>query len=200
MTQTVELLIAGVDEAGRGPLAGPVMAAAVILNPHNPIEGLRDSKKLSASQRAKLAIEIKEKSIAWAVARAEVEEIDSINILQASLLAMRRAVMALSIVPHHVQIDGNRCPALPYSMEAIIGGDDLIPAISAASILAKETRDQEMLILHQQYPAYAFDQHKGYPTKLHLAALETEGVTPHHRKSFGPVKRLLLTAVSGTFV
>lgn len=181
--------IAGVDEVGRGPLAGPVVAAAVILDPARPIAGLADSKVLSEQKREELVILIRERAIAWAVGRAEIEEIDQINILQASLLAMRRAVLALSPQPEFALIDGNRCPALPCPAEAIIKGDATVAAISAASILAKVSRDQEMVELDQQYPGYGFASHKGYPTKAHLAALSALGITPIHRRSFGPVKK-----------
>lgn len=183
--------IAGVDEVGRGPLIGAVVAAAVILDPAQPIEGLADSKRLTEKRRNFLELEIQEKALAWALGRAEVEEIDQINILQASLLAMRRAVEALPIAATHALIDGNRCPELPCSAEAIVGGDGTVPAISAASILAKVARDREMIILDLQYPGYGLAQHKGYPTKVHLAALQKLGVTPIHRRSFGPVRRLI---------
>lgn len=186
-----EHLIAGVDEAGRGPLAGPVIAAAVILDADNPISGLTDSKKLSEKRRESLADMIKEKALAWAIGRAEVEEIDTINILQASLLAMQRAVATLSIKPQQILVDGNHCPRFDCSVSAIVQGDLLIPAISAASIIAKVSRDREMLQLHKQYPGYGLDGHKGYPTKQHLQALAQLGVTPIHRKSFAPVKNLL---------
>ncbi|MEB0138576.1 MULTISPECIES: ribonuclease HII [unclassified Undibacterium] len=184
-------LICGVDEAGRGPLAGPVMAAAVILDPAHPIAGLRDSKKLSEVRRAALAIDIKQHALAWAVAECSEQEIDSINILQASLLAMRRAVEALAMQPTLALIDGNRCPVMAVRSEAIVKGDDKVAAISAASILAKTARDQALLALHEQYPQYAFDQHKGYPTALHLARLREHGVSPVHRLSYAPVKALL---------
>ncbi len=184
--------IAGVDEVGRGPLAGPVVAAAVILNPARPITGLADSKKLSEKRRETLAEEIKQKALSWALGRAEVEEIDEINILQASLLAMRRAVEALGHSPDHALIDGNRCPSgLPCSAEAIVGGDGCEEAISAASIIAKVARDQEMKELDAHYPGYGLAKHKGYPTKVHVEALKTLGVSEIHRRSFGPVKRLL---------
>jgi len=183
--------IAGVDEVGRGPLAGPVVAAAVILDPQRPIEGLADSKKLTEKRRALLEAEIQEKALAWALGRAEVEEIDAINILQASLLAMQRAVEALVIPPEHALIDGNRCPQLPCTAEAIVGGDGSEPAISAASILAKVARDREMGELDKQYPGYGLARHKGYPTRVHLEALQTLGVSPIHRRSFGPVRKLL---------
>ncbi|WP_293643962.1 ribonuclease HII [Thiolapillus sp.] len=187
-------LICGVDEVGRGPLAGPVVAAAVILDPRNPIDGLNDSKKLSEKRRERLYVEIHEKALAFAVGRAEVEEIDAINILQASLLAMKRAVEGLSLAPGHVLVDGNRLPQLSCSAEAIIGGDGSEPCISAASIIAKVTRDREMVALDGVYPGYGFARHKGYPTKIHLQALQEQGITKIHRRSFGPVKRLLLTA------
>jgi ribonuclease HII len=184
-------LIAGVDEAGRGPLAGPVIAAAVILNADRTIEGLTDSKQLSESRREELAEIIKQHAVAWAVGRAEVEEIDALNILQASLLAMQRAVAGLGVAPQHVMVDGNRCPKLPCPASAIVKGDSLVPAISAASIIAKVTRDKEMLQLDQQYPGYGLQGHKGYPTKKHIEALARLGVSPIHRRTFGPVKKLL---------
>ena len=184
-------LIAGVDEAGRGPLAGPVYAAAVILDPDNPIEGLNDSKKLSEKRRELLYECIILKAKAYAIAYADVHEIDQLNILQASLLAMRRAVEALCITPHSILVDGTFCPAVAMPATAIIKGDSLIPAISAASILAKVSRDRQMVYYDQQYPGYGLADHKGYPTKVHCLALETLGVSPIHRKTFGPVKRLL---------
>jgi len=180
--------IAGVDEVGRGPLAGPVVAAAVILDPVKPIHGLADSKALTERKREDLAGLIRERAIAWAVGRAEIEEIDQINILQASLLAMRRAVLELRPQPEYALVDGNRCPVLPCPAEAIIKGDATVAAISAASILAKVTRDHEMLQLDTEYPGYGFASHKGYPTKAHLEALSRLGVTPIHRRSFAPVK------------
>jgi len=183
--------IAGVDEVGRGPLAGAVLAAAVILDPQQTIVGLNDSKKLSEKKRQQLALEIKQKALSWCIARAEIDEIDDINILQASLLAMKRAVEGLAIQPDHVQIDGNRCPDMDYSMEAIIKGDGLIAAISAASIIAKVARDKEMCGWDKVYPEYGFAAHKGYPTKRHREALLKYGVTPIHRRSFAPVKKLL---------
>ena len=186
-----DILRCGVDEAGRGPLAGSVVAAAVILNPDKPISGLRDSKKLSEAQRDALAEEIKAKALAWHIAEASVEEIDELNILQATMLAMRRAVEGLAIVPELALIDGNRSPVMKIRSEAVVKGDDKVAEISAASILAKTARDAQLMELHQQYPDYAFDQHKGYPTALHLARLAQHGVTPVHRKSFGPVKKLL---------
>lgn len=183
--------ICGVDEAGRGPLAGAVVAAAVVLDPARPIKGLNDSKKLTAKSRERLAHEIRENALAWAVAEASVEEIDQINILQASLLAMRRAVDQLSIPIQEALIDGNIAPKWHVPTRAIVGGDALEPCISAASILAKTVRDDQMLALHQLFPTFGFDRHKGYPTAQHLAALAQFGVTAHHRTSFGPVKRLL---------
>lgn len=185
------LLICGVDEAGRGPLAGPVSAAAVILDDANPIEGLADSKKLSEKQRDKLAPIIRERALAWAVAYAEVDEIDQLNILQATLLAMRRAVLALNIQPQQVLVDGLYCPQTGIPSLAIVKGDSKVAAISAASILAKTARDALMLDLHGQYPNYGFAGHKGYPTAAHLAALREHGVSPIHRKSFKPVRDLL---------
>ena len=184
-------LICGVDEAGRGPLAGPVTAAAVILDPARPIAGLRDSKKLSEAQRDALAVQIKERALAWSIAQCSEQEIDTLNILQATMLAMRRAVEGLSVQPTLALIDGNRCPVMAVRSEAIVKGDDKVPAISAASILAKTTRDHLLAELHVQYPQYALDQHKGYPTALHLARLKEFGVSPIHRKSYAPVKALL---------
>lgn len=178
----------GVDEAGRGPLAGPVVAAAVILDPARPIAGLADSKKLSAARREKLAIEIREKAIAWCVAEASAEEIDALNILQATLLAMQRAVGGLAVTPAEALIDGNRCPVLPVPARAIIGGDATVAEISAASILAKTVRDAGLLELHAVYPQYGFDRHKGYGTAAHLAALREHGPCPEHRTSFAPVR------------
>lgn len=182
---------AGVDEVGRGPLAGDVVAAAVILDPQRPIEGLRDSKKLSHRRRVELAVQIKESALAWAVSRASVAEIDEINILQASLLAMRRCVEALQPQPSYVLVDGNRLPQWSYAAQAIVKGDDKVPAIAAASILAKVQRDNELIALDEKYPGYGFAAHKGYPTKLHLSALQRLGVTPIHRRSFAPVKKRL---------
>ncbi|MBB3211949.1 ribonuclease HII [Herbaspirillum sp. Sphag1AN] len=184
-------VICGVDEAGRGPLAGPVFAAAVILDPAHPIVGLRDSKKLSEASRDALALEIKAHALAWAIAQCSEQEIDQLNILQASMLAMRRAVEALTTLPTLALIDGNRCPVMAVRSEAIVKGDDKVPAISAASILAKTARDAALHVLHAQYPQYAFDQHKGYPTALHLERLRTHGVSPVHRKSYSPVRALL---------
>ncbi len=188
---TAIILVAGVDEVGRGPLAGPVVAAAVILDPARPIEGLADSKKLSEKKREAMDLIIRENALAWSLGRAEVEEIDQINILQASLLAMRRAVESLPIPPDHVLVDGNRCPDLECSAEAIVGGDSSEQAISAASIIAKVSRDREMAELDLQYPGYGLAKHKGYPTKFHLQALQELGVTDIHRRSFGPVRRLI---------
>ena len=184
-------LICGVDEAGRGPLAGPVYAAAVILDPDRHIVGLADSKVLTATRRLHLAEQIRRYALAWTVASASVAEIDAINILQASLLAMRRAVEQLSIAPGEVLVDGNQCPDIGYPVKAIVGGDSKIPAISAASILAKTARDAEMLRLHRLYPHYGLDRHKGYPTVAHLAALERHGVAEIHRRSYAPIRRLL---------
>ena len=184
--------IAGVDEAGRGPLVGSVVAAAVILDPNNPIEGLNDSKKLTEKKREKLFIEIQEKALAWAIAEASHEEIDQINILQASLLAMRRAVEALQLQPEHVLVDGNKVPqGLSMSCDAVVGGDALHAEISAASILAKVTRDREMVVLDQQYPHFGFAKHKGYPTKAHFEAIAEYGVIDQHRRSYAPVKKAL---------
>ena len=184
-------IICGVDEAGRGPLAGAVFAAAVILDPAKPIAGLRDSKKLSEARREALAEQIKTDALAWSIAYCTEAEIDEINILQASMLAMRRAVDGLKVQPTLALIDGNRCPVMLLRSEAIVKGDDKVPAISAASILAKTARDASLLVLHEQYPHYAFDQHKGYPTLLHLERLRLHGVSPVHRKSYSPVRALL---------
>lgn len=185
-------VIAGVDEVGRGPLAGPVIAAAVILDPEQPIYGLADSKSISEKKRNILAIEIMQKSRAWAIARAEVYEIDELNILQASLLAMCRSVYALNIKPELVLVDGNQCPDLDLPVEAIIKGDTKVAAISAASIIAKVARDREMTDIDNEYPGYGFAVHKGYPTKAHLKALKQLGACPIHRRSFAPVRNLLL--------
>ncbi|MGM3192244.1 ribonuclease HII [Dickeya dadantii subsp. dieffenbachiae] len=183
--------IAGVDEVGRGPLVGAVVTAAVILDPNRPIAGLADSKTLSEKRRLALYDEIREKARAWSLGRAEPEEIDSLNILHATMLAMQRAVAGLPITPDFVLIDGNRCPALPMPSQAVVKGDSRVAEISAASILAKVTRDREMEVLDQQFPEYGFAQHKGYPTAYHLEKLATLGATLHHRRSFGPVKRAL---------
>ncbi|MCX8086426.1 MAG: ribonuclease HII [Rhodocyclaceae bacterium] len=184
-------MICGVDEAGRGPLAGPVCAAAVILDPARPIAGLADSKKLSAAQRERLAAQIRAQALAWCVAEASVEEIDALNILQATLLAMQRAVAGLALRPTEVLIDGNRTPMLEVPCRAIIGGDAKVAEIAAASILAKTSRDARMLALHAEYPGYGFDRHKGYGTAAHLAALKRLGPSPHHRKSFAPLREQL---------
>ena len=185
-------LIAGVDEAGRGPLAGPVIAAAVILDETKPIEGLADSKVLSATRREELAQLIRERALCWALGRAEVEEIDRLNILRASLLAMKRAVETLSLSPELVLVDGNQAPELGCSVQTVVRGDASVPAISAASILAKVARDAEMGELDRHFPGYGFSQHKGYPTPAHREALERQGVSPVHRCSFAPVQRLLI--------
>ncbi|MBU3696151.1 ribonuclease HII [Dechloromonas sp.] len=186
-----EGLACGIDEAGRGPLAGPVVAAAVILDPARPIAGLNDSKKLSEKRREALAGEIRAKALAWAVAEATVEEIDQLNILHATFLAMQRAVAALSVVPERVMVDGNRCPKLPIPVEAVVKGDGKIASIAAASILAKTVRDAGMLALHAVYPQYGFDRHMGYPTAAHFSALEAHGASPVHRRSFAPVAKQL---------
>lgn len=191
------LLVCGVDEAGRGPLAGAVFAAAVILDPARPIKGLNDSKKLSARRREALEVLIQEHALAWAVAQASAAEIDQINILQATLLAMKRAVEALPILPSEVLVDGLHCPKILMPARAIVKGDASEPAISAASILAKTARDRDLMRLHQIYPEYGFDRHKGYPTLEHLAALAQHGVTIEHRRSYAPVRRCMLTAQSG---
>lgn len=187
--------IAGVDEVGRGPLVGAVVTAAVILDPARPIAGLADSKKLSEKRRLALFDEITEKALAWSLGRAEPEEIDELNILHATMLAMQRAVAGLAVTPDMVLIDGNRCPPLPMAAQAVVKGDSRVAEISAASILAKVTRDREMAELDKQFPDYGFAQHKGYPTAFHLERLAQFGATIHHRRSFGPVRRLLtLTA------
>ncbi|WP_372658106.1 ribonuclease HII [Hydrogenophaga sp.] len=187
-------LIAGVDEAGRGPLAGPVVAAAVILDDRAPIKGLADSKQLSAARRERLYDEIRAKALCCSVAQATVEEIDQLNILQATMLAMRRAVMGLRLKPTKVLVDGNRLPVLDVRAEAIVSGDALVPAISAASILAKVTRDRLLDELHALHPEYGFDRHKGYGTAMHLQALQTHGALAEHRRSFAPVARVLAAA------
>jgi ribonuclease HII len=184
-------LVAGVDEAGRGPLAGPVVAGAVILDPHRPIDGLADSKRLSAARREVLCEMIQERALAWAIGRADVGEIDRINILQATMLAMQRAVAALQPAAEHALIDGNRCPDLACPSQAIVKGDSRVAAISAASIIAKVTRDREMLSLDVIYPGYGLAQHKGYPSKAHIQALESLGVSPVHRRSYAPVRRII---------
>lgn len=186
-------LVAGVDEAGRGPLAGPVVAAAVILDDRAPIQGLADSKKLTARQRERLYDEIRAKALCCSVAQASVEEIDRLNILHATMLAMQRAVQGLRLKPSKVLVDGNRLPALDVLAEAIVSGDALVPAISAASILAKVTRDRLLAELHGRHPEYGFDRHKGYGTAVHLAALQAHGPLPEHRRSFAPVAQALAT-------
>lgn len=187
-----DILVAGVDEAGRGPLAGPVYAAAVILDDRRPVEGVQDSKTLSASQRADLAQAIRERALAWHIAFASVAEIDQLNILGATMLAMRRACLGLTPLPGHIMVDGNRLPdALPCPAQAIVKGDSQVAAIAAASILAKTARDADCLRLHQQYPDYGFDQHKGYGTRMHLSRLQEYGPCPAHRRSFAPVRRAL---------
>ena len=191
MTVTQAKVIAGVDEVGRGPLAGDVVAAAVVLGENHGIVGLSDSKKLSEKKRILLMDEIKEKAVAWSVSRASVEEIDELNILHASLLAMKRAVDGLSVTPEHVLVDGNKLPDWNYSSEAIVKGDSLVDEIKAASIVAKVTRDLEMEAMASQYPGYGFEKHKGYPTKAHMEALAANGPCPTHRKSFKPVKAYL---------
>ncbi|MGY2486229.1 ribonuclease HII [Cupriavidus sp. CP313] len=186
--------LCGVDEAGRGPLAGPVYAAAVVLDPARPIPGLADSKILTAAKREQLFEKICERALGWHIAFATVEEIDTLNILHASMLAMQRAVQGLAasgLTPDLVQVDGNRCPQVPFPVEAIVKGDALVKAISAASILAKVARDRELLVLHETYPQYGFDAHSGYPTPQHLAALAEFGASPHHRRSFAPVREAL---------
>lgn len=187
---TGEVLTAGVDEAGRGPLAGPVVAAAVILDPVRPVAGLTDSKLLDARRREGLASQIRERALGFALGRAEVQEIDDLNILRASLLAMQRAVQALRPPPLHAVIDGLHAPALACTVHTMVKADLLVPAVSAASILAKVARDAEMLALHEHYPVYGFARHKGYPTREHLAALRAHGACAVHRRSFAPVRRL----------
>ncbi|OLQ92388.1 ribonuclease HII [Vibrio ponticus] len=184
-------LIAGVDEVGRGPLVGDVVTAAVILDPNNPIEGLNDSKKLSEKKRLALLPEIKEKALAWSVGRCSPEEIDELNILQATMVAMQRAIAGLQVQPDLALIDGNRCPQLPMDALAVVKGDLRVAEISAASIIAKVVRDQEMEELDKQYPQFGFAKHKGYPTKAHFEAIEQHGVIDQHRKSFKPVKKAL---------
>jgi ribonuclease HII len=188
---TVDDIVCGVDEAGRGPLAGPVFAAAVILDPRRPIEGLKDSKQLTEARRNELAPQIKECALAWAIAECSHEEVDSLNIYHATMLAMRRAVEALATVPTIALIDGNRCPPMSVKAHAIVEGDDKVHAISAASILAKTARDAALVALHEVYPQYGFDQHKGYSTPLHLERLKAHGPCPVHRRSFAPVRALM---------
>lgn len=190
-----KLFIAGVDEVGRGPLAGPVIAAAVILDDDHPISGLADSKTLNEKRREQLAIQIRQHALAYALGRAEVEEIDQLNILQASLLAMQRAVAQLNIEPHQVLVDGNHCPRLKYPVQAIVKGDKTVASISAASIIAKVARDHEMCEWDKRYPGYGFALHKGYPTRAHIAALQSLGVTPLHRRSFAPVRTCLVQLI-----
>jgi|SRR5690554_2516509 len=190
----MQMRVCGVDEAGRGPLCGSVVAAAVILDPAQPIEGLTDSKKLTALRRERLALEIRTKALAWAVAEANVAEIDALNILHASMLAMRRAVEALAVRPDCVKVDGNRCPDLALPCEAVVGGDATVEEISAASILAKTARDAQMVVLDAQHPQYGFARHKGYPTPEHLAALRNFGALSCHRRSFGPVQAVIAQA------
>lgn len=184
-------LVAGVDEVGRGPLCGPVIAAAVILDPARPIAGLNDSKKLTARQREALFDIICNQALAWSLGRAEVAEIDQLNILHATMLAMQRAVAGLSVQPELAYIDGNRCPTLPCRAEAVVKGDSRVPEIAAASIIAKVTRDREMVVMDQQWPGYGIAGHKGYPTAEHMAALKKLGPAPIHRRSFKPVRVLL---------
>lgn len=188
--QNRRYLVAGVDEAGRGPLAGSVVAAAVILSPDQPVDGLNDSKALTAERRDELSQQIRERAVAWHIAEASVAEIDKINILHASMLAMARAIEGLKVSPHHCLIDGNRCPVTRFNCQAVVKGDALVKEISAASILAKVARDHAMIEMHQRYPQYGFDSHKGYPTKQHLAALREHGVLDIHRRSFAPVREV----------
>jgi ribonuclease HII len=192
-SRAARALVAGVDEAGRGPLAGPVVAAAVILDPSEPIEGLADSKKLGERERDRLAGEIIARAMCWAVARADHEEIDRLNILQATLVAMARAIAALPVAPALVMVDGNRAPAACCAVQTVVGGDATVPAISAASILAKSTRDREMREADSLFPGYGFARHKGYPTRAHVAAMEQLGLSPIHRRSFAPVRRMVIT-------
>lgn len=184
-------LLCGVDEVGRGPLIGAVVTAAVILDPARPIAGLTDSKKLSETRREILAEQIKANALAWSLGRAEVHEIDQLNILHATMLAMQRAVAGLGVTPDWIMVDGNRCPAFVVPSTAVVKGDALVPEISAASILAKVARDHEMKALHQRYPQYGLDKHKGYPTAVHLQAIQVHGILPEHRRSFKPVRALL---------
>ncbi len=193
----VEGMLAGVDEAGRGPLVGNVVAAAVILDPGNPVDGLNDSKKLSASRREQLAEQVRDRAIAWSVVSIDSEQIDRINILQATMLAMQQAVEQLTVPPQHVFIDGNRCPQINVPATAIVKGDSRVAEISAASILAKVERDAQMMVLHQTYPQYGFDRHKGYPTKAHFEALAEHGPCPEHRTSYKPVRECLATRCGG---
>ena len=192
ISQYKGVLGAGVDEVGRGPLAGDVVTAAVILDPSKPIEGLDDSKKLSEKKRDVLFELIKENALSWSIARCSVDDIDQMNILQASLLAMKKAVDGLAVTPEHVWVDGNKMPRWNYAAETVIKGDSRVPAIAAASILAKVTRDREMVAYEDEYPGYGFAAHKGYPTKVHIDALQRLGVTPIHRRSYAPVKAIIL--------
>ena len=194
MNRSGVLLLAGVDEAGRGPLAGPVTAACVILDPARPIVGLADSKTLGPARRERLADTILSHALAWSVAEASVEEIEHLNILHATMLAMRRAVERLTLTPAEVLVDGNRCPTIVYPARAIVSGDALVPAISAASILAKTSRDAVMLAIHREFPDYGFDRHKGYPTAEHISALRRHGATSHHRLGFAPVRNVVAEA------
>lgn len=191
------LLVAGVDEVGRGPLVGAVVTAAVILDPARPISGLADSKALTEKKRLALADEIREKALSFALGRAEPHEIDELNILHATMLAMQRAVAALDVAPQHVLVDGNRCPRFSCAATAVVKGDARVAVISAASILAKVARDAEMITLHEEYPQYGFDQHKGYPTAVHMAALQQHGPIPEHRRSFAPVRLALMEHFPG---
>lgn len=191
------LLVAGVDEVGRGPLVGAVVTAAVILDPARPIAGLADSKALTEKRRLALADEIREKALSFALGRAEPHEIDELNILHATMLAMQRAVAALDVAPQHVLVDGNRCPRFSCASTAVVKGDARVAVISAASILAKVARDAEMITLHEEYPQYGFDQHKGYPTAVHMAALQQHGPISQHRRSFAPVRLALMEHFSG---
>ena len=193
----VEGMLAGVDEAGRGPLVGNVVAAAVILDPGNPIDGLNDSKKLSARRREQLADQVRDRAIAWSVVSIDAEQIDRINILQATMLAMQQAVEQLTVPPQHVFIDGNRCPKINVPATAVVKGDSRVAEISAASILAKVERDAQMVVLHETYPQYGFDRHKGYPTKAHFEALAEHGPCPEHRTSYKPVRECLAMRCEG---
>jgi ribonuclease HII len=193
----VEGMLAGVDEAGRGPLVGNVVAAAVILDPGNPIDGLNDSKKLSARRREQLADQVRDRAIAWSVVSIDAEQIDRINILQATMLAMQQAVEQLTVPPQHVFIDGNRCPKINVPATAVVKGDSRVAEISAASILAKVERDAQMMVLHETYPQYGFDRHKGYPTKAHFEALAEHGPCPEHRTSYKPVRECLAMRCEG---
>ena len=193
------ILIAGIDEVGRGPLAGPVVAAAVILPNNHNLPGLTDSKLMTERKRESLFGQIKDTAIAFAIGRADIDEIDRLNILQASLLAMQRAVEALAIVPDRIVVDGLYCPKVAMPAEAIVKGDKSVPAISAAAVLAKVTRDAEMIVLDDHYPGYGFASHKGYPSRQHLQALQELGVSPIHRRSFAPVRRVLETAAAEVY-